>query len=394
MSAPSSTGFDPAALVACLDALLPPGGAALHEPRFAGNEWVYVKDCLDTGWVSTAGAYVTRFEQTIAEITGVPHVIATNTGTAALHAALVGIGVERDQEVIVPALTFAATAAAVAYIGAVPHFVDVERATLGLDPAALKARLAALGENEDGRLINRETGRTIAAVVVMHALGHPSDLDGLAAVCAEFGLPLVEDAAEALGSLYQGRHVGGHGRVGALSFNGNKILTTGGGGAILTEDAGLAELLRHLTTTAKLPHAWAYVHDRVGFNYRLPNLNAALGCAQLEQLDDHLTAKRRLAAAYLRDLGALPGVTIVAEPPETRSNYWLNAAIVDAPADRDPLLRALHAAGYPVRPLWEPMHHLPMYKDCPRDALAVTEELTARTVCLPSGPSLGMSLSA
>lgn len=386
----------PAAVVERVRAVIGTAPAALHEPEFAGNEWAYVKECLDTGWVSTAGRFVERFEGMLTEFTGARHAIATVNGTAALHAALMVAGVEAGDEVMVPALTFVATANAVAHAGAVPHFVEVEAATLGLDAKALRRRLERIGEQRGGSLINTETGRPIRAIVCMHTFGHPSDLSGLLAVCADFGLPLVEDAAESLGSYYGERHTGTFGRLGVLSFNGNKTVTTGGGGAILTDDDDLARTAGHLTTTAKLPHAWAFDHDRVGYNYRLPNINAALGCAQLEQLPGFIARKRRLAQAYERAFAGLAGVRTIAEPAGTRSNFWLNALLLDEDDEklRDAVLAACHAAGVGARPAWTPMHRLPMYRSAPRDDLSLTESLCRRLINLPSSPRLADALDA
>lgn len=363
----------------------------LHGPTFAGNEWAYVKECIDTGWVSSAGSYVTRFEQNLQSYTGAKHAVAVVNGTAALHIALMLGGVQRDDEVLIPSLTFVATANAVAYIGAVCHFCDVETATLGIDPLKLVEHLERIGERRDGACFNRETGRRISALVPMHTFGHPVDLETLLQICAKWNIPLIEDAAESLGSFYRGKHTGTFGRLGILSFNGNKIITTGGGGAILTDDPALAARARHLTTTAKLPHAWEFVHDEVGYNYRMPNLNAALGCAQLEQLPGFLKLKRQLVDRYRAAFANVPGVKFVTEPAGTQSNYWLNALVFDR-ADRpsrDALLAALNAAKLQSRPIWTPMHELPMYRDMPRMDLSTTVDLAARIVNIPSSSSLG-----
>lgn len=366
------------------------GPASLHEPEFAGNEWTYVKDCIDTGWVSTAGKYVERFETDLAEFTGADHAIATVNGTAALHAALVLAGTKPDDEVIVPALTFVATANAVSYCGALPHFADVEERTLGLDPAKLTAHLDDVTEQRQGECFNRETGRRISAVICMHTFGHPVDLKGIVAVCDRFGLTLIEDAAESLGSYYKDRHTGNHGRVAALSFNGNKTITTGGGGAILTNDPDLAVRAKHLTTTAKLPHRWQYVHDQVAFNYRLPNINAALGCAQLEQLPDMLSRKRRLAEAYQAAFEGVAEMSFITEPENCRSNYWLNAVALDpdCASQMDVLLEHLNAAGFMSRPAWTPLHRLSMFEQTPRMDLSVAEALHGRLINIPSSPRL------
>ena len=380
---------DPARIAAVAYAVCG-GAAALHEPEFAGNEWAYVKDCLDTGWVSTAGQYVEQFETMLCDFTGARHAVATVNGTAALHAALLVAGVGAGDEVIVPSLTFVATANAVAHCGAIPHFADVEMTTLSLDAGRLRRHLARVAARTDGGWCNQETGRPIRAIVCMHTFGHPSDLDGLLAVAAEFKLPLIEDAAESLGSYYKERHTGTFGQLGVLSFNGNKTVTTGGGGAILTDDDGLAARARHLTTTAKLPHAWAFEHDQVGYNYRMPNINAALGCAQLEQLPGFIARKRQLAQRYQDVFAGVPGISIVREPAGSHSNYWLNALLLDADdvALRDAILVACHDRGIGARPAWTPMHQLAMFGDAPRDDLAVTESLCRRLINLPSSPRL------
>lgn len=362
--------------------------AALHQPEFRGAEWTYVKDCLDTGWVSSVGAYVDRFERELERASGVRHAVAASTGTAALHVCMLLAGVGRGDEVLVPALTFVATANAVSYTGAVPHFVEAEDRTLGVDPAALELHLQAVARVEDGVCRNRETGAVIRALVVTHVLGLPCDLDALAALADRWSLVLVEDAAEALGSHLGGVHVGGRGRLSALSFNGNKIVTTGGGGAILTNDPALAVRAKHLTTTAKQPHAWAFDHDEVAYNYRLPNLNAALGCAQLERLEDMIARKRVLAARYIEAFAGVEGVRSLVEPAGSRSNAWLNGVVLDDAAQRDPSLEALAAAGLTGRPLWTLMHRLPMYAACPRAPLPVAEALEARVITLPSSACL------
>ncbi|GAA3404801.1 LegC family aminotransferase [Paenibacillus hodogayensis] len=383
----------PEALLVALQSALPDSKEtiALHEPRFSGNEWAYVKECLDTGWVSSAGRFVDRFEERLADYTGASYAVAVSTGTAALHIALILAGVQPDDEVIVPSLTFVATANAVRYCGAVPHFADVEYATLGLDPHKLRRYLHEIAEVAYGYCYNKQTGRRIKAVVPMHTFGHPVDLDPLAELCGLYRLELVEDAAESLGSFYKGRHTGTFGKLAAFSFNGNKIITTGGGGAIVTNDAELARQAKHLTTTAKTPHPWAYVHDRVGFNYRLPNLNAALGCAQLEQLDAFVAGKRKLARRYETALGGIKGVGLFREPGFARSNYWLNTLLLDEPqlAARDEVLELLNAHGIMCRPAWVPMHKLPMFANSPKDDLAVTDNLERRMINIPSSVYLG-----
>jgi perosamine synthetase len=301
MTAPSSVQPVVQAVLEATRRVVPAraGSVALHEPEFRGNEWAYLRECLDTGWVSSVGKFVDRFEAMLVEATGAKHAIAVVNGTAALHACLLLAGVQRHDEVLIPTLTFIATANAVSYIGAVPHFVDSTTRTLGVDAEKLEAHLRAIAEVRDGACRNRATDAVIRALVPMHTFGHPADLDELAALCERWKLVLVEDAAESLGSRYKGRHTGTVGRVAALSFNGNKPVTTGGGGAILTDDPALAKRAKHLTTTARVAHRWSFLHDEVGYNYRLPNLNAALGCAQLERFPDILARKRLLAARYI-----------------------------------------------------------------------------------------------
>lgn len=366
--------------------------AALHEPWFGGNEWRYLKECLDSTFVSSVGAFVNRFEADLAAYTGSRHVVAVVNGTAALHIALKLCGVRASDEVLVPALTFVATPNAVSYCGAIPHFVDSEERTLGIDPRSLRSYLAASTQPANGGVVNRASGRPIRAVVPMHAFGHPVDIEALMEVAAEFGLAVIEDAAESLGSSCRGRHTGTFGRMGVLSFNGNKTITTGGGGAILTDEPELAQRAKHLTTTARVPHRWEYRHDEVGYNYRLPNLNAALGCAQLEQLPHLLASKRALFAAYAEAFRGLPGLRLMAEPEGCRSNYWLQALLLgdELAGERDAILAATNERGLMTRPVWVLNHDLPAFKDCPRMPLPVATELQRRIVNIPSSAQLGM----
>lgn len=360
---------------------------ALHEPCFRGREWEYVKECLDAGLVSSVGKYVDLFEEKLAEFTGVRKAVAVVNGTAALHIALRLAGVEPGDEVLVPALTFVATANAVTYCNAVPHFVDSEFRTLGLDPYKLADYLKDIAEYKDGETFNRFTGRRIKAVVPMHTFGHPVDMDPLMEVAERYRLEVVEDAAESLGSYYKGRHTGNWGKLSVVSFNGNKIVTTGGGGAILTNDEKLGKLAKHLTTTAKVPHKWAYFHDMVGYNYRMPNINVALGCAQLEQLPDFIKRKRRLAKRYKEAFTKVPGITVFQEPGFAKSNYWLNALLLDSKYARfrDQLLELTHREGIFTRPAWELIPQLPMYRDTPRMNLEVSTSIGGRLINLPSG---------
>ena len=379
-------------VVAAVRAALPDPSkpVPLHAPEFRGREWDYIKDCLDTGWVSSVGAYVDRFEQDLAAFTGISHAVAVSNGTAALEVCFRLAGVEAGDEVLIPTLTFVATANAVTYRGATPHFVDSEAITLGVDPVRLEDYLQTIARVDGDVCLNTCTGRPIRALVVVHVFGQPADVEALAALAARWKLVLIEDAAEALGSRWKGRHMGGFGRLAALSFNGNKIVTTGGGGAVLTDDPELAKRAKHLTTTAKQPHRWAFDHDEVGWNYRMPNLNAALGCAQLEQLPDMLARKTILAARYAQAFDGLKGVHLMKPREGAVVNHWLNALTLDRPdrALRDQLLEALNDAGYHARPLWTLMHRLPMYADCPRDALPVAEELEDQVINLPSSAAL------
>ena len=368
------------------------GGAkvALHEPSFTGNEWAYVKACIDTGWVSSVGSYVDRFEHDLAEVTGAKHAVVVSNGTSGLQVALQISGVEPGDEVILPALSFVATANAVMHCGAHPHFADSDAATLGLCVPALADYLPTLIEQRSGANINRHTGRRIAAILPMHTFGHPVDMPALMELANRYGIAVVEDAAESLGSLIEGRHTGTHGLCAMLSFNGNKIVTTGGGGAIITNDAQLARRAKHLTTTAKQPHKWAFLHDEVGYNYRMPNLNAALGCAQLEQLEGFVAAKRELATRYSRAFADVPGVSLFVERAGTRANYWLQTLILDreVAVQRDAVLSATNDAGQMTRPVWELLTRLPMYSACAAMETPLAQDLALRIINLPSSPQL------
>lgn len=377
-------------IVDAAQAVIGTAPVALHEPRFAGNEWTYLKDCLDSTFVSSVGAYVDRFEADLAAFTGAKHAVAVVNGTAALHVALRLAGVQPGDEVLIPALTFVATANAVAYCGAVPHFVDSEERTLGIDPHALRAYLRDSTDIRSGQCVNRATGRVIRSLVPMHTFGHPVDIEGVLAVAKDFQLVLVEDAAESLGSTVGGQHTGTFGLMGTLSFNGNKTITTGGGGAILFNDMALAKRAKHITTTAKVPHRWDYTHDEIGYNYRLPNINAALGCAQLEQLPDFIKAKRRLFERYRAAFLDIGQARIVTEPAGCSSNYWLQTLLLDesAAGERDAVLTATNDAGVMTRPAWSLMHHLALYAQSPRMELTVAESLSRRLINLPSSSYL------
>lgn len=359
------------------------GFIPLHAPVFKGHERDYVTETINSTFVSSVGAFVDNFERDMEAYTSSPRAVATVNGTAALHMALRLAGVQSGDLVITQPLTFVATCNAIAYCSAEPVFIDVDRHTLGLSPSALQSWLsehALMGD--DGLCRTLEDGKIIRACVPMHTFGHPADIDGLLSICAAWNLCVVEDAAESLGSFYKGRHTGTFGQLGALSFNGNKIITTGGGGMILSSEQ-LGSRAKHLTTTAKKTHPYEYVHDEVGYNYRLPNLNAALGCAQLEQLEAFIANKRELAARYAAHLSD-SAVRFVTEPEDCRSNCWLNAVICESREHRDALLKGTNENGVMTRPIWALMNHLPMYANCRRGELTNAEWLEARIVNLPS----------
>ena len=359
------------------------GAIALHRPLFGGSERGDLMACLESNFVSSAGEKVTEFEQLTANFVGASCGVAVVNGTNALQVALRLVGVAAGDEVITQPLTFVATCNAVAYLGAHPVFVDVDRATLGLSPDALLSFLQEHGEITPDGCYNRKSGRRIAACQPMHTFGHPTRIDLIARICIDWGIPLVEDAAESLGSYYQGQHTGTFGRVGVFSFNGNKIITTGGGGMIVTDDVQLANRAKHLTTTAKQPHSYEYIHDELGYNFRMPNLNAALGCAQIAQLPGFLEAKREVAAQYEFLCNEL-GMEFVCEPSGAQSNYWLNAIILPDKKARDSFLKETNEAGIMTRPIWRLMVDLPMYSGCQHDGLPVSRWLEERVVNLPS----------
>ena len=384
-------------ILKALREVLPDSGKniGLHEPEFSGNEWSYVKECLDTGWVSSVGSYVDRFERMMEEFTGANHAIAVVNGTAALHLCLRLLDVRQGDEVIIPTLTFVATANAVAYCNATPHFADVSESTLGIDPEKLRNYLRDTTLISGDECFNRRTGARIPAIIPMHTFGHPVEVDAILDVCQEFHISLIEDAAESLGSYYKGIHTGRFGKLAALSFNGNKIVTTGGGGAILTDDPALGKLAKHLSTTARVPHRWSFLHDCVGFNYRMPNLNAALGCAQFEQLPEHIARKRSLAAAYLEAFRSIEDVRFFVEPANCQSNYWLNTLVLslDRLDTRDAILELTNSSGIQTRPAWSLMHKQKMFQDCPRTDLTTAERLERQIISIPSSASLGIRFS-
>jgi aminotransferase in exopolysaccharide biosynthesis len=363
---------------------------SLHEPSFDGKELEYLKECIDSTYVSSVGKYVDRFESELATFTGAKFAISVVNGTAALHVALKLAGVKSGDEVLLPALTFVATANAITYCGAIPHFTDSEDTTLGIDVLKLREYLSKTTSQESGKCINKITGRVIRAIIPMHTFGHPSDIDGLLSISNDFNIALVEDAAESLGSFYGGQHTGTFGLLGTLSFNGNKTITTGGGGAILTNDEVLARQAKHITTTAKLPHAWEFRHDEIGYNYRMPNINAALGCAQLEQLPSKLKAKRELFLRYKSVFKDLKGVELFSEPKNCQSNYWLQTLLLDKIESkyRDNLLAVANNSGIMMRPIWVSMNELKPFKDSPSMELINAKLLAQRIVNIPSSPSL------
>lgn len=355
----------------------------LHAPVFNGRERELLLDTIDSTFVSSVGKYVDRFEADIATLTSSPSAVAVMNGTAGLHVALELVGVAPGDLVVTQSLTFVATCNAISYCNAEPLFIDVDRKTLGLSPTALEAWLSEHAFiDDDGDCRTRVGHRRVKACLPMHTFGHPVDIDALIAVCKLWRLILVEDAAESLGSYYKGRHVGTFGKIGVLSFNGNKIITTGGGGMLLT-DEGTGTRAKHLTTTAKLPHAYEFVHDAVGYNYRLPNLNAALGCAQLEQLPSFLASKRALAGRYSEFFKG-SDLRFIVEPDDCCSNYWLNGVICQDRAQRDALLKSTNGAGVTTRPIWRLMTRLPMFAAALRGTLENAEWLEARVVNLPS----------
>lgn len=361
----------------------PEGTIPLHAPCFIGNEKRYVTECIETTFVSSVGKFVTQFEENIAAYTGVKYAIATVNGTAALHIALQLAGVGRDDEVITQPLTFVATANAIVYAGAQPVFVDVDKATLGLSPEKLDAFLQEHAELRGEHCFNRASKRRIKACVPMHTFGHPCRIDAIKTICARYHIALIEDAAESIGSRYKQQHTGTFGLLSTLSFNGNKTLTTGGGGMILTNDPQLGRQAKHLTTTAKIPHPWEYVHDAVGYNYRMPNINAALGVAQLENLDLFITRKRSLADQY-RQFFAPMEISFISEPPDAFSNYWLNAIILQDEQERNRFLEYTNQQGVMTRPCWRLLNKLEMFAHCQGGNLDQAEWLEARVVNIPS----------
>lgn len=362
----------------------------LHAPTFSGNEKKYLDECIDSTFVSSVGAFVDRFERDIAEYTGARRAVVCVSGTNALHMALMLASVERDDEVLTQSLSFIATCNAISYIGAHPVFIDVDYDTMGLSPAALREWLEKHTVKDAGNVLrNKSTGRRVKSVVPMHTFGHPCRIDEIASICDEYCLELVEDAAESIGSFYKGKHTGTFGRIGAISFNGNKTITTGGGGMLLFNDEKLADLAKHLTTQAKVPSRWEFIHDHIGYNYRMPNINAALGCAQLEEISGFLASKRKTAEIYREFFASEPGgIKFMAEPTKSVSNYWLNAIAFPTREERDRFLQYSNDHGVMTRPIWELMWRLPMFEHCERDSQTNTVLLADTIVNLPSSVKL------
>ena len=355
----------------------------LHEPKFIGNEKKYLTECIDSTFVSSVGKFVDEFEEKIASYTGAKYAVATSNGTSALHISLILANVEQDDEVLTQPLTFVATCNAISYCGAKPLFIDVDRETMGLSPIALKEFLENNTTVKNQQCINNKSGKVIKACVPMHTFGHPCEIDKIKDICDQYHIVLIEDAAESLGSFYKNKHTGTFGKMGVMSFNGNKIITAGGGGCIITDDEDLAKKAKHLTTTAKVPHKWEYAHDMVGYNYRMPNLNAALLVAQLESLDNFIDKKRKLADMYGEFFKGVD-CKFIKEPAESRSNYWLNAIIFNDKKQRDIFLNESNAQGVMTRPIWTLMNKLPMFKRAQCGDLTNSEWLEDRVVNIPS----------
>ena len=360
----------------------------LAVPVFAGNEKKYLEECIDTTFVSSVGKFVDRFENGMAEYAGCKKAVVCVSGTNALHMSMMLVGVERDDEVLTQALTFIATCNAISYIGAHPVFIDVDKSTMGLSPDALKEWLVKNAEVRNGQCYNKQTGRRVKACVPMHTFGHPVRIEVIANLCEEYHIELVEDAAESIGSLYKGKHTGTFGKVGAISFNGNKTITTGGGGMMLFNDEKLAAHAKHLTTQAKVSHRWEFRHDHIGYNYRMPNINAALGCAQLENLDKFIASKRQLALEYAEFFKNVDDIQFFTEPEDTFSNYWLQAVILKDKDAQQAFLQQTNDNGVMTRPIWELMNRLPMFEHCENDGLENTIWFADRVVNIPSSVRL------
>jgi aminotransferase in exopolysaccharide biosynthesis len=365
------------------------GYIPLHAPIFTGNEKKYLEECIDSTYVSSVGRFVDLFEEKIAEYTGSSRAVVCVNGTNALHLALRLVGVEQNDEVISQPLTFIATANAISYCGAIPVFLDVDRSTMGLSPVSLEAFLSLNSIMKGDECFNKTTGRRIKACVPMHTFGHPCRIDEIAVICDKFNIELIEDAAESIGSFYKGKHTGTFGKIGVLSFNGNKTITTGGGGMLLFDDKQLALKAKHLTTQAKVPHQWNFYHDEIGYNYRMPNINAALGVAQLENLNFYIEKKRLLAKTY-EDFFRLKEVIFFCEPKDCISNYWLNVILFGSKDDRDQFLTESNAQRVMTRPAWCLMNKLPMFKNCQAGSMENSEWIEERLVNIPSSVKIDL----
>ena len=358
----------------------------LHEPRLDEFELHNLKKCIETNFVSSVGEYVNKFEALLQEFTNSKCAVALVNGTSALHLALKVVGIKANEEIICPSLTFVATPNAVSYLNAVPHFVDISEKTLGLDPLALKNWLKEIIISKSGQSINKHTGRIVSAIIPMHTFGHPVEIEAILELAKEYNLKVIEDAAESLGSFYKEKHTGTFGDVGILSFNGNKIITTGGGGALLTNNEKIADYAKYLSTTAKQKHKRRFIHDEIGFNYRLPNLNAAIGCSQIIKLPDFITSKRNLFLKYKKAFASLTSVKLFTEPIHTKSNYWLQTLILEKSYENqmENILEYTNNEGLMTRPAWELMHRSKMYRNCPRAPLPIAESLVKRIINIPS----------
>lgn len=371
----------------------------LHEPMLHNtNALMYLDECIKSGWVSTAGEWVGKFERIVRDYTGAKEAVAVNCGTNALRLGLYLTGVGRDTEVVMSPISFVATANAVAHLGAIPHFVDIDRQSLGIDSEKLSAYLEEIAEIRNDGCYNKNTGRKISAIVPVHVFGEPGNIKGIQSTSEKWRIPIVEDAAEALGSWRDGIHCGLNGSIGALSFNGNKLITTGGGGMLITMDEELGKKARHIASTAKVQHQWRFVHDEIGWNDRMPNVNAAIGYAQMEHLQERLDAKKALKEAYRRAFSSIKSVSMIeANQPCTSNNWLISIQLMDESTTRvrssvNYLLEEAHSAGILMRPVWTPLHKLKMYRECPRDSLTVSEYIGDRVVSLPSSPQLAQRL--
>ena len=362
----------------------------LHEPRFDEKEKIFLNKCIDSTFVSSAGKYVEKFENMLEEYTSSKRAVAVINGTSALHLALKVVGVKPNEEVICPSLTFVATANAINYLNAKPHFVDISETTLAIDPIALSKWLEEIIIEKNGKSINKKTGRIISAIVPMHCYGHPAEINSIIEIAKRYNLIVIEDAAESLGSFYNEKHTGTFGKVGILSFNGNKIITTGGGGALLTNDNKIADYAKHISSTAKIKHSWRFIHDQIGFNYRLPNLNAAIGCAQMQKLPLFIESKRNLFLKYFQVFKSVKGLRLFSEPLHCKSNYWLQTLILERGYEQEleDILEYTNNMGLMTRPAWELIHHLDIYKNCPRAPLPNAESLSKRIINIPSSAFL------